>query len=364
MRTPAVSLILKQVEALFEGQTGSPLAPALRTHLENLLGDAVTGSVGVSREERFRPHEVTVLLTDLRGFTSISEQHDGPTLLDMLNRYLIRMTEIAVSHGGTIDKFMGDAVMVLFGAPISHGDDAFRAVHCAVDMQRALLEMNRENRERKLPELNMGIGINTGPVIAGLLGSDLHAEYTVIGDEVNLASRIEAYSLRGQVLISESTRRLLQDRVDLSEPMPVYVKGKRDQVHLYEVLGIPALDKPVPRQEVRKSPRVATRMPFEYERIRNKAVLPGVLHGTILDIGYSGVLAETADPVEAHADLKMHMHFARGGSGNTDVYARVVRTFQREGRAMACIEFTSVTAQANENIRRFVQMLLQGGGDR
>jgi len=86
MRTPAVALILKQVEALFEGQTGAPLAPALRTHLENLLGDAVTGSVGVSREERFRPHDVTVLLTDLRGFTSISEQHDGPTLLDMLNR--------------------------------------------------------------------------------------------------------------------------------------------------------------------------------------------------------------------------------------------------------------------------------------
>jgi hypothetical protein len=105
-------------------------------------------------------------------------------------------------------------------------------------------------------------------------------------------------------------------------------------------------------------------MPFEYERIRNKSVLPGVFHGTILDIGYNGVLAETADPLEAHADLKMHMHFARGGSGDTDVYARVVRTFQREGRAMACIEFTSVTTQANENIRRFVQMLLQGGGDR
>ena len=364
MRTPAVSLILKQVQALFEGQTGSPMAPAVRTHLENLLGDAITGAVGVSREERFRPHEVTVLLTDLRGFTSISEQHDGPALLDMLNRYLVRMTEIAVSHGGTIDKFMGDAVMVLFGAPVSHGDDAFRAVHCAVDMQRALLEMNRENRDRRLPELNMGIGINTGAVIAGLLGSDLHAEYTVIGDEVNLASRIEAYSLRGQVLISDSTRRLVEGRVELGEPMPVYVKGKREQVHLHEVLGIPSLDKPVPRQEVRKSPRVETRMPFEYERVENKAIVPGLRAGTILDIGYHGALAETAEPVPAHADLKLHLHFARGGAGDTDVYARVVRCFEREGRPLACLEFTSISVQGGENIRHFVQMLLQGGGDR
>jgi adenylate cyclase len=362
MRAPAVAMILKHVQSLFEGETGAPLAPAMRTQLENLLQDAVTGSMGVTREDRFTPRKVTVLLTDLRGFTSMSERHDGRTLLDMLNRYLVRMTEIAVGHGGTIDKFMGDAVMVLFGAPISHGDDAFRAVHCAVDMQRALMEINRENREQKLPELNMGIGINTGEVIAGLLGSDLHAEYTVIGDEVNLASRIEAYSLRGQVLISDSTRRLVQDRVTLSEPMPVYVKGKREQVHLHEVLAIPSLEKSVPRQEVRKSPRVETRLPFEYERIENKVVRPGMHAGTLLDIGYHGVLAEVIDPMDTHADLKLHLHFARGGAQDTDVYARVVRTFERDGRRMACIEFTSVPEKAAENIRRFVQMLLQGGG--
>jgi hypothetical protein len=104
-------------------------------------------------------------------------------------------------------------------------------------------------------------------------------------------------------------------------------------------------------------------MPFEYERIRNTAILPGMLLGTILDIGCNGLLAEMADPVEALSDLKVHMHFARGGKGDTDVYARVVRTFEREGRTMACIEFTSLSSQATENIRRFVQMLLQGGGD-
>jgi class 3 adenylate cyclase len=128
----------------------------------------------------------------------------------MLNRYFGRMSAIIFANGGSIDKFMGDAIMVLFGAPIAHAEDVQHAVTCAVQMQIAMDEVNREHREQGLPELFMGIGINTGTVMAGLLGSEAYSEYTVIGDEVNLASRIEAFSLRGQVLISENTYRALQ----------------------------------------------------------------------------------------------------------------------------------------------------------
>ena len=361
MKTPALAAMLGNIQALFESETGLPLAPALRNQIESVLGDAIKGAVGLKREESFRPHEVTVMLTDLRGFTAISEQHSASVLLEMLNGYLIRMTEIAVEHGGTIDKFMGDAVMVLFGAPFSHGDDPFRAVHCAVDMQRALHAMNAENRERGLPELNMGIGINTGTVMAGLLGSDLYAEYTVIGDEVNLASRIEAYSLRGQVLISESTRQHVHDRVTLSDPMDVIVKGKKQPVNLFEVLGIPGAGKEVPRQEVRKSPRVETSMPFEYQRIDGKIVRPERLQGTILDLSYNGVLAQVEQPLPAQGDLRLDLHFTLSGTAATDVYGRVVRAFERDGRHLACIEFTSVNVQGATNIRRFVQLLIQGG---
>jgi adenylate cyclase len=361
MKTPTIFAMLRDIQSLIERETGAPLADAGRTRLELLLKDAVRNAVGLARDDTFSAREVTVLLTDLRGFTSISETHPAPVLLEMLNRYLVKMSEIAIGHGGTIDKFMGDAIMVLFGAPFSHADDVSRAVTCAVDMQLALFDINAYHRSIGMPEMNMGIGINTGTVMAGMLGSDLYAEYTVIGDEVNLASRIEAYSLRGQVLISEATYRRVRDYITASEPMNVFVKGKREPVDLYEVLAIPSLGKSVPRQEIRRSPRVETSIPFSYQIIENKIVLPEKWLGTILDIGYKGVLAILDGDVPAHADLKLDLNLTMAGTSATDVYARVLKTFDRDGRRLANMEFTSVSVQSNVNIRHFVQMLIQGG---
>ncbi|MEY4769764.1 MAG: hypothetical protein RIQ40_504, partial [Planctomycetota bacterium] len=108
MKTPTVSVMLKNIQALFEGETGAPLATGTRAQLESLLNDAIKNTVGLAREDQFSAREVTVLLTDLRGFTAISEEHTAPVLLEVLNHYLVKMSEIAVNHGGTIDKFMGD----------------------------------------------------------------------------------------------------------------------------------------------------------------------------------------------------------------------------------------------------------------
>jgi adenylate cyclase len=361
MKTPTVSAMLENIQSLIERETGAPLNPAGRERLGLLLNDAVRNTVGLASADKFSKREVTVLLTDLRGFTSISESHPALVLLEMLNRYLIKMSEIAISHGGTIDKFMGDAIMVLFGAPFAHAEDVKRAVTCAVDMQLALFEMNNYHRTIGMPELNMGIGINTGEVMAGLLGSEAYSEYTVIGDEVNLASRIEAYSLRGQVIISESTYKRVRDYVTASEPMDVYVKGKKDPVNLYEVLEIPSLGKVVPRQEIRKSPRVETNIPFTFFTIEDKIVSPARRSGTILDLSYNGVLAALEGEVPAQTDIKLDLNLSLAGTTATDVYARVLKTFERDGRRLASIEFTSVSVQSNVNIRHFVQVLIQGG---
>jgi adenylate cyclase len=361
MKTPTVSAMLRDIQSLIQCETGAALPDAGRQRLELLLNDAVRHTVGLARDDKFSAREVTVLLTDLRGFTSISEQHPAPVLLEMLNRYLIKMSEIAILHGGTIDKFMGDAIMALFGAPFSHAEDVTRAVTCAVDMQLALFEINTYHRTIGMPELNMGIGINTGTVMAGMLGSDLYSEYTVIGDEVNLASRIEAYSLRGQVLISEATYARVRDYVTASEAMEVYVKGKKDSVNLYEVLAIPSLGKAVPRQEIRKSPRVETRIPFTYHELDGKIVATEKRSGTILDLSYNGVRATLEGSVPAQTDIKLDLNLSLAGTSATDVYARVLKTFERDGQRLSSIEFTSVSVQSNVNIRHFVQLLIQGG---
>ena len=340
MKTPKPTQMLQSIQTLIEREEGAPLPLTVRLQLEAALKGAVQHAMGLNSGEDFSTRVVTILFTDLRGFTAILESHPAPELLDVLNRYLIRMSEIAFDHGGTIDKFIGDSIMVLFGAPNTHEDDVKRAVTCAVDMQIALFEMNKQNKKRGLPELNMGIGINTGTVMAGVLGSEIYAEYTVIGEEVNLASRIEAYSLRGQILVSEATYLHVRDHVLVSAPTDVYVKGKKDPVNLYEILGIPSANKVVPRQEIRKSPRVETNISFKFQLLRGKSVAPEQYTGTVLDISYNGVLALLDIDVSAQSDIKLDLNLAVVGASATDLYARVRRMIDRDGRRLAGMEFT------------------------
>jgi adenylate cyclase len=296
----------------------------------------------------------------LRGFSSIAEANPVRRVLEVLNRYLAPMCEIAFDNGGTIDKFMGDAIMVVFGAPHRNADDAQRAVTCAVQMQIAIVELNRDQTSKGLPPLFMGAGINTGQVIAGLLGSELHSEYTVIGDEVNLASRIEAFSLRGQVLISESTYDHCRDFVTTGAPMDVHVKGKSNPVRLREVIAIPSLGLQIPRQEVRDSPRVEVRIPFTYQPVIDKIIIPSPRAGVVLDIGYHGIFAEVEPGLAQHADVVLGLDLSLIGSRADNVYAKVRSTRSNRGRDFASMEFTSINEQSAADIRHFVQLLVQG----
>jgi adenylate cyclase len=308
----------------------------------------------------FLSREVTIVLADLRGFTAISENFPPTAVLELLNRYLGRMSEIIFRHEGAIDKFMGDSIMVLFGAPNAHDDDVQRALACAVEMQRAMEDINHDNKQRGVPELYMGIGINTGTVMAGLLGSELYSEYTVIGDEVNLASRIEAFSLRGQILISRNTYERCRDFVQTAEPMDVHVKGKAEPVSLREVLAIPSLGLEVPRQEIRRSPRIEVRIPFTFQLVKSKIVVPQVHQGTILDISYHGVLAEVSEEIEPLSEIKLGLDLSLVGYRATDIYAKVLKCRQHEARYLAAVEFTSVSVQSNMNIQQFIHLLIQG----
>lgn len=298
---------------------------------------------------------VTILLSDIRGFTALAETFSAMTVMELLNRYFSHMSEVITQYGGTIDKLMGDSMMVLFGAPQSAADDVERAVSCAVAMQRAMSEFNQQNRDLDLPEMYMGIGINSGKVMVGALGSDYHREYTVVGDAVNITSRIEAQSLRGQILISENTYRLAKSFVQVGEPNKVMVKGKKQAVCLYDLMGTTGPHAmTVPRREVRKSPRVAVNMPCYCHRLVGKQVDSQVFQGEVLDLGYNGLLMRCPIALEPLSEIKMAVSLQLLGTDTTDIYARVVKVDQRADGILCGLEFTSIDTVGQQTIKQFV----------
>jgi class 3 adenylate cyclase/CheY-like chemotaxis protein len=182
--------------------------------------------------------EITILMTDIRGFTTLSAQLDAGTVVTIVNNFLARMTEVILRHGGTIDEFIGDAVLVLFGAPRALDDHARRAVACAIEMQHAMDEVNRINREAGLAEVAAGIGINTGEVIVGNIGSEKRMKYGVVGHHVNYTSRIGNYAMGGQIVVSERTREICGAILELGGEMRVQPKGFEHEVDLFLVQGL------------------------------------------------------------------------------------------------------------------------------
>jgi adenylate cyclase len=178
---------------------------------------------------------VTVLFCDIRGFTAMSETMAPEKVVEILNEYFSGVTQAIFDHGGTLDKYIGDAVMAIFGAPISKGNDAQRAVEAGVAIQKLVADMNRDAAQRGRPEIGVGVGINTGVVTAGNIGSPQRLDYTVIGDEVNLASRLCGKAEAGQVLITESTFRDVRKHFNLTPLPPVMVKGKSLPINIFNV---------------------------------------------------------------------------------------------------------------------------------
>lgn len=352
---------LARLQSIFQADTGLRLGPEAELAIGKILRNVASGNL--SGAEGLAAREVTILLADLRGFTFISANHPAGTVFSLINRCLITMSEVVFRHQGTIDKFMGDSIMVVFGGR-SSSVDAMRAVHCAVDLQLAMDELNEHYRQFGLPDLFLGIGINTGPVLAGTLGSNLYAAHTVIGDEVNLAARIEAFSLRGQILISQATFDRCEGLVTTGEPLEVQLKGKGETITVREVLDIPSFGKTVPRREIRRSPRVNMRTPFTYRLIERDVTLPEELSGTVLDIGYHGILAEIAAPCTPLSELKLEMDLPLVGARATDVYARTLKIARSKNGFLCGMEFTSLSTETARNIRLLVQQLMQGSEPR
>lgn len=194
----------------------------------------VSGALTVEKGGESRV--ATVMFVDIRGFTELSANSEAGEILKLLNDYYEILVNVIFRHEGTIDKFIGDGMMVLWGAPVSHHDDPDRAARAALDIQAAIEEFNYDRASKRLAPVEVGIGINTGPVVAGYLGSSQTMSYSVIGDTVNMASRLCDAAQPGEIIISESTYFIIQHHFRTLARNPITVKGKSHPVQSYSLL--------------------------------------------------------------------------------------------------------------------------------
>lgn len=180
---------------------------------------------------------VSIMMSDIRGFTTLSERLAPDQVVTLLNRYLGAMTDIIMSHRGTIDEFLGDAILAVFGAPLEGEDDADRAVRCALAMQEAMQEINRQNQAEGLPAINAGIAINTGDVIAGNIGSERRSKYGFVGHPMNVTSRIEDRTAGGEILVSDSTLQSLRGDYSMGDSREINVKGIDETILVHSITG-------------------------------------------------------------------------------------------------------------------------------
>lgn len=288
--------------------------------------------------------KVTMMMTDVRGFTSLSERLAPERVVTMLNCYLAAMVQIIQQYQGTIDEIIGDAIFVLFGAPIWKEDDAERAVACAVAMQLAIASVNERNRQDELPDLEMGIGIHTGEVVVGNIGSAKRMKYGVVGKHVNLTSRIESYTTGGQILISETTRQEVGPILRIGKQNQVEAKGIEHPVTVFEVLGIGGRHKLFLPEMAEALVPLAEECPFRYAIVEGAHLAAEMYKGGFTKLSAKQAEARLEHPVPALTNLKMHLIDADGREIAGALYGKVVESVPGGSMGLS-IRFTSMSPE-------------------
>jgi len=242
---PELKRLLREIAAEEAGHEAT-LRSRLRLYQEkHLLRDTISRYVSPEMCEEIlrnpallqlggRRQEVTVLFADIKGFTAMSENMKPEEVVEVLNRYFTEMVDLVFKYQGTLDKYVGDALMAVFGVPVPLADAATRAVECAVSMQRRLAQMQAQGRT---PIRGMRIGINTGDAIVGNIGSDKRMDFTVIGDAVNVASRLQelAKELEADTLVSEATYRQVEGKFEFIPEPPMVLRGRQEPTPIYRL---------------------------------------------------------------------------------------------------------------------------------
>ena len=252
-----------------------------------------------------KKRELTIMMSDLRGFTAMSERMAAQDLLAMLNHYLGEMTEIIQKHSGTIIEFIGDGIMAIFGAPLESGTHASDAVAAAVEMQSRMGDINRWNEEHGYEILQMGIGINTGDVIVGNIGSEKRTKYGVTGANVNLCGRIESYTVGGQVLISPTTREKISAPLTVENEAEVMPKGVNAPIILSHITGVGAPYNVYCSTTTAEMRKLKTRVSVPFFTVKDKHTAANSENGLITEISSDEAIMESGAELAVFDNIQL-----------------------------------------------------------
>ncbi|QKQ74991.1 adenylate/guanylate cyclase domain-containing protein [Nostoc sp. TCL240-02] len=305
--------------------------------------------------------KITILTSDLRGFTALSERFPPEEVIHILNLYLEYMADVINHYQGTIDEFMGDGILVLFGAPIAKEDDALRAVTCACAMQLAMGGVNEKMKTLGWPPLEMGIGINTGEVIVGNIGSEKRTKYGIVGSQVNLTYRIESYTSGGQILISEQTFKEVGSSIKIIGQKQVQPKGVSQTITIYEVYGVGGrYNLYLPKEEELFLP-VPQEIPLLYTILNEKQMGNPIFYGRLVKLSAKGAELQVDIPNEVPpklTNLKINLFISKNSAQvSEDIYAKVLEKPTIRGKFY--IHFTSVPPSLIAQFDNLYQIISQ-----
>jgi adenylate cyclase len=296
--------------------------------------------------------EVTLLMSDLRGFTAMAERLEATEVVSLLNHYLSVMVELIHLTGGTIDEIIGDAIFVLFGAPMVMPDAAQRAARCALEMQKAMRGVNEHNFKMGWPEIEMGIGIHTGEVVVGNIGSTKRSKYAVVGSTVNLTARIESFTVGGQVLVSPTLINAAGTGLILGDEVKVHAKGMREALGCRELLGHEDHPELLLQEEVASFTTLAEPIPFSYMSLMDKHLDEKMHPGTLLSLSTRRAIVEVTYPLELYVNIMLRLE-AEAGEEESELYAKVIHRLDESIRRYL-IHFTSVSPGVQGRLQRLI----------
>ncbi len=358
-------LFLGGAVALHAGQMEEQRLAALQAQIEqerrsNELQDAFGRYVAPDLAEKLlkdpdamkmggRLQTITILMSDLRGFTGMTKLLGPPAMCELLNDYLSRMTEVIEKNGGWINEFIGDAILTIFGTPVSGDEDALNACRCAIEMQLALKVLNEELALSGRPTLDMGIGLHTGEAIVGNIGSQRRVKWGVIGDPVNMTARIESLTVGTQVLMSTELLSLVHDKVGVGVRKKVAVKGRSlplEVVSLHRILG-EGLVMPIENDSQR-----AVHLTGRLRRLQGKIIEDQYFSIDIVQLGYAGLVFQSSSQLDVEQDVVVEIE--REDGWTSSIYGKIQREDMQETTALSII-FTS----QDSNIQSQLSELLE-----